>query len=341
MRMRLLACALIVGSFGTLAGCATTSETAGTETENVSEGLSVREANEADRKLVVRLRRDGREIVFDMRLGDPMESPNADAETMGLPTRMIDVRILDAAGQPFLMQAGADQFIDKSWRMPRVEGFDEAGRLADFALVRDSESDWAALALPAWAEDLRLTARDIARSIDRIRDKDGVTQPTLPADGTGTVHGKLLGSVAYGSSSVVKWDYKIYEKDAFINGSPYDHSAVLLRGWSSSSTIVFTAYSCNNGSCANSTAMQRSCTMTGFRTDDGTHSRYFYREDQSDKDVNGGCSTAYGALFDNGKHVCNDDTLLQRDAIYYDTSYSRTGGTCSDDYKRYWGPGCH
>lgn len=346
MTKALAALAIVaVGSLTALGGCALGTEQQAPAVETAKQGLSVREADESARKLVVLFRKDGREVVFDMRLGDPMESPNLPTET-GFPTHMNDVQVLDAAGQPFMMQMGADEFIDHTWRMPHVEGFDEAGRLADFRVVRDSEADWASLALPSWAEDLRLTALDLARSVDRIQAKDGVTPttptvPTAPIDGEGTVNGKLLGSLAYGSSSVVKWDYKIYEKDAFMNGSPFDHSAVLLRGWSSSTSVVFSASSCNHGACATSSAMQRSCTMSGFRTDDGTHTRYFFREDQGDTDVNGGCSTAYGAFFDNGKHICNDDTLLQRDAIYYDSSYSRTGGTCSDDYKRYWGPGCH
>ena len=59
----------------------------------------------------------------------------------------------------------------------------------------------------------------------------------------------------------------------------------------------------------------------------------------------------YSALWDNGAHVCNDDTLLQRDAIYYDTSYDRSVGpvgyyqsgmgSCSDNTKLLQAPGCH
>lgn len=341
MTKTLFALAVAVGSLSILGGCAMAPDQGGPAVvEKVSDGLSVMEADEAAGKLVVKFRKDGREIVFDMRLGEPMESPNPDAEKMGLPTRMNDARVLDAMGLPFHMQMGADRFIDPTWKSPRVEGFDEAGRLADFGLLRDSESAWATLALPAWAEDLRLGAMDIARNVEAVTVKEGVPN-TVPIGGDGALNQKLLGSIEWAGSSVVKWDYKIYEKDAILSGSPYDHSAVLLRGWTSSYSIAYTAVSCNHGACANSTAMTRSCTMSGYRTDDGTHSRYFYEEDQTGTSINGGCSTGYAAIWDNYKHVCNDDSLIQRDAIYWDASQSRTTGTCADTTKNYWGPGCH
>ncbi len=341
-----LVTAVAVGSVTAFVGCATPVDGVDEQVVAQADGLSIAEADESAGKLVVTLRKSGRVITFDLRLGEKMELPTPDAENLGLPTRMNDARILDAAGQAFYMQMGSDEFLDPSWRAPKVEGFDEAGRLADFQVARESADAWRALALPAWAEDLRASAIDIARSFDTILAKDGVTPtqpaPTEPVTGEGALAPKA--TVAWGTSTVAKWDYKIYEKDAFINGSGFDHSAVLLRGWTSGGSIVYTAVSCNHGACANSTAMTRSCTMTGFRTDDGTHSRYFYNETNTSTSVSSGCSTAYSAVFDNGKHVCNDDTLLQRNAIYYDQSYDRAvgpSGTCSDNTKNYWGPGCH
>lgn len=340
-----LVAALAVSSLSVFVGCAAPSASDDLATVARADGLEIVEADEAAHKLVVKLHKSGRELTFDLRLGDKMDYPEPDAAQRGLPTHMNDARILDGAGQALYMQMGADEFIDPSWRSPKVENFDEAGRLTDFANARDSEEAWRTLTLPAWAEDLRLSAMDIARSFHTIVTKDGIT-PTVPATtepstGPGALQPKA--TIAWGPSTVAKWDYKIYEKDAFFNGSPFDHSAVLLRGWSSGGSIVYTAVSCNHGTCANSTAMTRSCTMSGFRTDDGTHSRYFYNETNTDTSVSSGCSTAYSAIFDNGKHVCNDDSLLQRNAIYYDTSYDRAvgpSGTCSDDTKNYWGPGC-
>lgn len=341
MRIALVA-ALAVSSLSVFAGCAAPSATEEVSTVARADGLEVVEADEAAHKLVVRLHKSGRELTFDLRLGDKMEYPDPDAEARGVPTHMNDARILDGAGQAFYMQMGADEFIDSSWRQPKVENIDEAGRVTDFELARDSEDAWRTLALPAWAEDLRLSAMDIARSFHTILVKENA-KPTAtePTGGPGALQPKA--TIAWGPSTVAYWDYKIYEKDAFFNGSPFDHSAVLLRGWSSGYSVVYTAVSCNHGTCANSTAMTRSCTMSGFRTDDGTHSRYFYNETNTDTSVSSGCSTAYSAIFDNGKHVCNDDSLLQRNAIYYDTSYDRSvgpNGTCSDSTKNYWGPGC-
>jgi hypothetical protein len=152
-------------------------------------------------------------------------------------------------------------------------------------------------------------------------------------------HGKpeLLGdkgasqaAVAWGPSSVVKWDF-IVRKKCFPSCPVGNHSAVTLRGWSSSNSIVFTAHSCNHGTCASDTSvMGVHCVMPGFRTDDGTHSRYFYPE---------GCSTSYNVTSVWG-HNCNDDSELQGRAIWYDSAQSTSGGSCNSAGAHNWAPGC-
>lgn len=77
-----------------------------------------------------------------------------------------------------------------------------------------------------------------------------------------------------------------------------DPSNVLLRAWANGSTIK-TYFSCNHGSCATASHMRHLCTIPGFKTDDGSHSRYFFSETRtgpcelSTSCVTGGCLTQY------------------------------------------------
>jgi hypothetical protein len=72
------------------------------------------------------------------------------------------------------------------------------------------------------------------------------------------------------------------------------------------------------------------CVMPGFRTDDGTHSRYFYSD---------GCTTSYNVTSVWG-HNCNDDSELQGRAIWHDSPQSTSGGSCNSIGPHNWAPGC-
>lgn len=309
------------------------------------DGLSVVEMDEGAGKLVVQYKRDGRTLTYDLRLGPKMEnppSPQALEQNPEQPTYQVDAQVVDERGLPIHLQMGGDSFIDSSWRMPNVEGFDEALRVKDIALMSTAIDAFRKLKVPAGLEQLRLAGIDIGRSVDTVYEKPGVTKPvTTPGAGEGTLTPK--GALASGGSTVVKWDYRIRNQSIF--GGLGQHTAVHLRGWTSGGSVAFNAYSCNHGACAGSTSMTTHCTMTGFRTDDGTHTRYFYSEPSSSTGtVSGGCATHYdwdSTSVNGGAHNCNDDSELQRNAIWSDSSQNTSAGSCNSLGFNNYSPGCN
>lgn len=265
-----------------------------------------------------------------------MEVPPPESEGP-VSRRMNDIRVLDAKGVPLYMQMGADEFIDSSWSIPAIEGIDEIAREEEFAMLELAAVAFDELSLPVEFEDLRLGVKQVGQIALERAAKDEASASIAPAR-------HLQANIVWGPSSAAYWDYRIYRKDAFVSGRPFDHTAVQLRGWNSTKqSVVFTAVSCNHGTCAAVSPMTVKCVMNGWLTDDGTHSRYFYNEPSGTSAVTSGCSTAFSSIFDNGKHVCNDDTILQIHAIKYDSSYDRSVGAteeCSDNDKNYWAPSC-
>jgi hypothetical protein len=307
--------------------------------------LRVLESDEAAGKLVVEFTQAGRAITYDLRLGPKMLFPPSENELQArpeLPSHEVDARISDAAGQVFHLQMGGDSFIDASWKMPRVANFNEAARLRDIRSLADAVPAFRKLRVPAGLDQLRLAAIDIGLGVERSPNKPELSavEPELgelPSENPGAVlpggTTRPQADIEWGPSSVAKWDFKVRYKNASVAGVsvPVHHSAVHLRGWSSSTSIVFNAYSCNHGTCAGSSAMNDRCVMPGFRTDDGTHSRFFYTS---------GCQTPYAWNSGPGHHNCNDDSAIQVRAIYYDSSQNRTSGICGAAGARYTAPYC-
>ena len=295
------------------------------------------DVDEANGTLSAAYQQAERTLTLELRLGGPLEL--APAENEGeVPRRMIDVRVLDQEGQPLYLQMAGDAFMDSSWRLPVIEGIDEAVRHRDFVGMRAAAAAFANLTLPASLHDLRSSAlqmadmvADLSEKPDSVRDMSGARR-------------RLQATWVVGGSSVAYWDYRIYRKPAFFNGSPFEHSAVQLRAWNAAMTsVVFAAISCNHGACAGAAPMAVKCTMPGWLPDDGTHTRFFYNEHAITTAITSGCSTRYSAIFDNGHHVCNDDTVLQINAIKFDAAYDRAYGAtgeCSDNIANYWAPDC-
>jgi hypothetical protein len=310
-----------------LAGCADVapSQDPGTGT------VRIVKADEAAGALVLSFEQEGRAITYDMRLGPVMETPPSAEELAAnpdLPSYQVDARVLDSNGQPFHMQMGGDAFIEASWTTPKVEGFDEAERDKDFQMTRDAVPALRALKVPAGLNQLRLSAMEIGNTLDEAADKSDSDPGEAPSTEARAALAVAPCVVCAGPRSVAKWDFQVRRHPVALVG---DHSAVLLRGWSSATKIVYTAVSCNHGACANSSSMTTKCTMAGFKVDDGTHSRFFYSD---------GCSTPYNVLSIRGHHNCNDDSELQGRAIWQDRGQSTTGGNCSSLAPHVKAPGC-
>lgn len=346
--MNITRAASLLAVASVLALAAACGSSAGTASEQAIavDGLTVVEMDEAAGKMVLSYAKDGRTIRYELLLGAKMETPpSADelAANPELPTYMVDAQVMDATGQPFHQQMGADSFIDPTWKMPKVAGFIEADRVKDISLMRDAVAAFRKLRVPASLEQLRLTGVQIGLSVDQLYEKPaaGAAGPTTEAGGEGTIAPKA--TIAWGPTTVYKWDYRIRNKSIF--GGAGDHTAVHLRGWSSGGSIVYNATSCNHGSCANYSDMSTHCVMSGYRYDDGTNSRYFYSDTTtSTGSRNGGCTTHYdwdSTSVLGGAHNCNDDSQLQRDAIYYDSARDTDGGVCNSLSFHNSSPGCH
>lgn len=312
-------------------GCANSAEDApAANSAAPSSALTVIEANPALGKLVASFRSQGRTVTFELRLGPKMETPPSAADPE-LPSYEIDAQVRDQDGKLFAQQMGGDQFIDPSWETrPRIAPVVAAERTLDFQISSEAAEAFRTLALPESLAQLRLGAIKLAESLEPTALNEKSDSISLPSDSPdGTLNNK--GVLAHGPTTTAKWDYRI--RKGPIAGTSYYHSAVKVRAWNSSTVVVFTEDSCNHSTCASQLPTTH-CTMSGFRTDDGTNSRYFY---------SGGCLSPYKAASDPGyAHNCHDDSELQGAAVYFDRSVNLDawGGSCFNDLFKLNPPGC-
>ena len=340
-----------VVSFGLIAvvcslgiGCAVPGESE-RPSEVRADGLSVVALDEAAGALTANFRKDGRTLTFQFLLGPKMlNGPSADdlAADPELPSAETDIRVVDQEGKVFIQQLGGDRLMDASWAPSdgriHVDTFDPELRAKDLELAREAESAFRALELPPALAQLRLAGIQLAKGLEHAADKRDIAVPSEPLDQPPGATTK--GTVSWGPGTTRYWDYEVKYKPTA--GQLAQHSAVVLRAWNSSYAVIYYFQSCNHGTCGLNMGVR--CTMSGFRYDDGTHSRYFYQELRSDWGVSGGCSTPYtptsGLYWQDGDygHNCHDDTVLQAYNIYYDAVYSTTAGTCGDTGAMFYAP---
>jgi hypothetical protein len=122
----LVACGNAIGDTGAAGSADQVSD--GTATSNTS-ALKVLEADEAAGKLVLTYEGRGSIIRYELRVGNAMERPPSAAELTKdpeLPRYEVDARVMDAAGQTFVMQMAADRFMDPTWSTAPLENVDVA-----------------------------------------------------------------------------------------------------------------------------------------------------------------------------------------------------------------------
>lgn len=309
--------------------------------------LTVVEADELSGKVVLTYQPRGRSIRYELRVGGPMEQPPVPAELARnpeLPTYAVDARVVDAGGQTFMMQMATDRFMDQSWTVDPVENVDVPGRVADLKLVEEAVAELRKLKLHGALDQARLTALQLGVSLPDIlrKDADG-SEASVPTVEQGALEPQSTVRQS-GPTSVKYWDFIVKRTAALEVG---DHSAVALRAWASNKlTVLATYYSCNHGSCASAGHMREHCIMPGFKTDDGSHRRYFYSETRTntceltDSCVTGGCLTAYYFSSACRYHNCNDDTEIQGRAIWTNQPQDQRGGTCNGCSLNFNAPGC-
>ena len=170
----------------------------------------------------------------------------------------------------------------------------------------------------------------IAATESNAKEGAEAPSPTLPTEQPSL--GTKATTIYHGSAG--RWDYVIHYMGV-VGGF---HSAVRLRAWTSGGSFLASYNACNHGACASS--MTTYCTMRGWLYDNGTHRRAFYSDTTTGGIFpNGACGTWWGVA--NGQHLCNADSLVERDSIW--TNSNKTGSAvCYSGSALIWTvPGCH
>jgi hypothetical protein len=314
---QLSALAVIALSAASTIACAGNAEPAdksGVAATELSDGLTVVDADAAMGKLVLAFKHDGRAVTFHLRLGPKMQSGMTpeELERTDIVNHEIDGIVFDQEGRAMTTQIGGDRFIDPTWKMmDSSKGIDLEVRTADLAravAAREALASWTA---PAGLEQLRLGAMQLSHLSKNI---DADQAPKVSAE-VGPALGTKWDTVNPSGEAYANydWSYSMWQKSTLVIA---EHSAVRLNLWSAGGTAIRSWSTCNHGACAASEPMSRNC--LSVRMGDSNDTRYVYGESsESPGSGRAGCTTAYwpqGDAFGNG-HNCHNDSRLQRYAI--------------------------
>lgn len=243
----------------------------------------------------------GRTIYFEAIRGEANVTNDPDAPPYGM-----DIRVMDGNHTSFLMQSANSTPLSNSWANDGTEdnafGIDPAQRLGAFRML-----PVAARALKNYLKQSKGTMSNLDQSdlLQLIALLESVRADTL-YDSESALEPETAGEAL--TATYTHKTY-IFRKDAWFNGSPGDHSAVLLRIYSSGGSLVRQWRSCNHGTCADqSPPMYAKCFRsflkgntsipTPDRACDQFRSPYVVR------------TTWPYTIYASG-HVCNNDTRQQ------------------------------
>lgn len=313
-------------------GCALSDEPlpqTGPEVDTAEGAVKVKLADVANRRLTLQYRLDGRNLTFEAVFSDEPQWDN--------PKEMVgDIRVLDHEGNVMAIEIGGHGTIDPTWSGVTQK----AGNVKQVALAAQMVSEEVRVRDLAVAETGAPKIRslvvppELVKMRDRVaRFAQAVSEPEWDAkdilEGEPAVTPKSY--EWYNPSGVVKWDYVVREKPAFFDwdwDGWFDHSAIYGRGWSSSSSIVFKVWTSNHGTSASDTSvMETTCVMAGFSYGSHPGTRYIQW-----------CDGSYAF-----PHVCNNDTQLQGENIYYDNGspYDTSNSAWPCNYAKLYAPSCH
>lgn len=241
-------------------------------------------------------------VRFEVSVGaeTPLETRGPD-----VPTHEVDVRFTDENGAPFLMQIGGHQPMDPQWWADLNEIPPVGDREALLELV------------PAAADEAkrRGSPEVVLQALEGARSAASQFDPEPP---------ELIDRGDAAPPPAASYTQKLYRKKKaawnLSSSTLGEHSAVYVYVYSSSGALVSSYYTCNHGTCANSSSM--STYKSGSYTTSGIVANYL-------------CSTSWGLT--SGTHTCNDDTLMQYYVLFYNTT-SPTSSTCSDSSLRKTAP---
>lgn len=232
------------------------------------------------------------------------------------PEYAIDVRITDQNGSPIFVQVGGDSPIDKTWST----SFDLAASSSAEERGQRAQQAFAAVdAVLSQRNDLKFNAT-LAPEQKALSDIRSLIKSALVTD---SIAGYQEQEFPFSGKAACKEIEiaEIWKKSTLIFA---EHSGSVAK-WKMSTGKIYAMWSaCNHGTCPGGSGMSLKCSKS-----------FLNRCGYSMAAPN--CSTPYGLT--KGKHVCNDDTYIQYDAVKRNGSPST--GTCSDATLRAYAPSCN
>lgn len=231
-----------------------------------------------------------------------------------------DVRVLDAGGLTFVSAIAGDDWVNPDWGTDywNATGGGDVNRDSEFELLAGAADKIGELTLPDFDVEIGDVAA-IARFHDLGRMKAELSAADLEEPSEPPPPSATYSHYAAQFSASRWW------------GS-YDHSGVYAMAYTgslSSPSIRSTVLRGNHGALPTDSAMSLYCSKSWSGRTSTTLYAAPYTDNSYGTSQGGGCSTSYGAIFDNGNHVCNDDSHAEYGNVK-NNSYS-VWAVCSDN----------
>lgn len=237
----------------------------------------------------------GRTIYFESKRGDANPGNDPDA-----PPYAMDIRIMDSNRVPFIIQSGGSSPALNPWGEDESnqDGFDLdlAERLRAFRMLPAAASTLTAYLEQNSDTISYLDETDLRQIIDLMAsDRSKQLQNLESADDAR--------NFLEAPSATFTHKAFVMRKQAFFNGFPGEHSALLLRIYSGT-RIVRELVTCNHGTCATQSSMYSKCLGSFQKSNSNIYTRDQACDQFSSPYITQGWPYVYG-------HVCNNDTRQQ------------------------------
>lgn len=244
----------------------------------------------------------GKVIHFETRRG-PKTPAHLRAGDPTAPLYEIDVRFLDAEGNPYLVQIGGGAPIDPAWSATPLKPKTAQAAKNDFALARKAVENIKRLQFNPKFNPEQKALINLLPAIEEAQVTEAVESKAL------------IQPQAASPVNSYRHRVEIHHKSCCFGLGR--HSATIGKYISTAGVTTTAVITCNHGTCANQMALK--CSWTSASPGNRTTRLLNYVL----------CSTPYNATSVFG-HNSNDDTDLQYRAVRYNVLPSTTGGMCND-----------
>ncbi len=244
----------------------------------------------------------GKVIHFETRRG-PQTPAHLRADDPAAPLYEVDVRFLDAEGNPYLVQIGGDAPIDPSWSTARAKPKTAQAAKSDFDLAHKAVDNIKRLKFNAKFKPEQMALINLLPAVEEAQ----VTEAVEPS-------ASALPQAAV-PVSTYRHRVEIHHKSCCFGLGR--HSATVGKYISNTGVTTTAVITCNHGTCAHQMALK--CSWTSASPGNRTTRLLNYVL----------CSTPYNPTSVFG-HNSNDDTDLQYRAVRYNVLPSTSSGMCND-----------